>query len=98
MWEGAGILADGHFSVWSQLFFTFFRQIVARTVLETLRVVTGQPENVASVLNVMNKLADDVGKCDDVLTINITCNFFVLSVVSFMYPYYQKLNWDHAVY
>jgi hypothetical protein len=40
----------------------FFRQIVARTVLETLRVVTGQPDNVTAVLNVMNKLADDVGK------------------------------------
>ena len=39
----------------------FFRQIVARTVLETLRVVTGQAENVSAVLSVMNKLADDVG-------------------------------------
>jgi len=38
-----------------------FRQIVARTVLETLRVVTGQVENVTAVLAVMNKLADDVG-------------------------------------
>ncbi len=40
---------------------SFFRQIVARTVLETLRVVTGQTEDVTAVLNVMNKLADDVG-------------------------------------
>ena len=39
----------------------FFRQIVARTVLETLRVVTGQTEDVSAVLNVMSKLADDVG-------------------------------------
>ena len=62
---------------WSILFVTFFfsffgsvchifcflfcRQIVARTVLETLRVVTGQTDDVTAVLNVMNKLADDVG-------------------------------------
>ena len=42
-------------------FLLFFRQIVARTVLETLRVVTGQSDDVTGVLNVMNKLADDVG-------------------------------------
>ena len=45
----------------NKVHFFLFRQIVARTVLETLRVVTGQPENVTGVLNVMNKLADDVG-------------------------------------
>ena len=39
-----------------------FRQVVARTILETLRVVTEDPEDVNSVLNVMTKLADDVGK------------------------------------
>jgi len=38
----------------------FNRQIVARTILETLRVVTDDPQDVQSVLNVMNKLADDV--------------------------------------
>ena len=38
------------------------RQIVARTILETLRVVTDDAADVDAVLNVMNKLADDVGK------------------------------------
>ena len=38
------------------------RQVVARTILETLRVVTDDPDDVNSVLNVMTKLADDVGK------------------------------------
>ena len=40
----------------------FFRQIVARTILETLRVVTDDASDVEAVLNVMTKLADDVGK------------------------------------
>ncbi len=40
----------------------FFRQIVARTVLETLRSVVDDPSDVDAVLNVMNKLADDVGE------------------------------------
>ena len=47
------------------IFFSFlviFRQIVARTILETLRVVTDDAADVDAVLNVMNKLADDVGK------------------------------------
>ena len=35
---------------------------MARTILETLRVVTDDPDDVNSVLNVMTKLADDVGK------------------------------------
>lgn len=38
------------------------RQIVARTVLETLRAVVDDPHDVDAVLNVMNKLADDVGE------------------------------------
>ena len=37
-----------------------FRQVVARTILETLRVVTDDPDDVNSVLNVMTKLADDI--------------------------------------
>lgn len=36
--------------------------MVARTILETLRVVTDEPADVTAVLNVMNKLADDAGK------------------------------------
>ena len=40
----------------------FYRQVVARTILETLRVVTDEVDDVAVVLNVMSKLADDVGK------------------------------------
>ena len=39
-----------------------YRQVVARTILETLRVVTDEVDDVAVVLNVMSKLADDVGK------------------------------------
>ena len=39
-----------------------FRQVVARTILETLRVVTDDSDDVNSVLNVMSRLADDVGK------------------------------------
>ena len=35
---------------------------MARTILETLRVVTDDAADVDAVLNVMNKLADDVGK------------------------------------
>lgn len=38
------------------------RQIVARTLLETLRTVTDDEDDVHTVLQVMNKLADDVGK------------------------------------
>ena len=34
--------------------------MVARTILETLRVVTDDPDDVNSVLNVMTRLADDV--------------------------------------
>ena len=34
--------------------------MVARTILETLRVVTEDPDDVNSVLNVMTRLADDV--------------------------------------
>ena len=40
----------------------FFRQFIARTVLDTLRLVTDTAEDVEDVLKVMNKLADDLGK------------------------------------
>ena len=43
-------------------FLKHFRQFIARTILDTLRLVTEAPEDVEAVLNVMNKLADDVGK------------------------------------
>ena len=42
--------------------FPIFRQFIARTILDTLRLVTDTPEDVEAVLKVMNKLADDVGK------------------------------------
>jgi len=38
----------------------FNRQFIARTVLDTLRLVTDLPEDVEAVLKVMNKLADDL--------------------------------------
>ena len=41
-------------------FLFIYRQVVARTILETLRVVTEDPDDVNSVLNVMTRLADDV--------------------------------------
>ena len=44
--------------------------MVARTVLETLRAVVTEPEDVEAVLNVMNKLADDVGKLKNYLPLN----------------------------
>ena len=44
------------------MIFTIFRQFIARTVLDTLRLVTDIPEDVEAVLKVMNKLADDLGK------------------------------------
>ena len=36
--------------------------MVARTVLETLRAVVDDPNDVDAVLNVMKKLSDDMGK------------------------------------
>ena len=42
--------------------FSIFRQFIARTVLDTLRLVTDLPDDVEAVLKVMNKLADDLGK------------------------------------
>lgn len=39
-----------------------FRQIVARTILETLRSSIDDENDVDAVLNVMNRLADDAGK------------------------------------
>ncbi len=39
-----------------------FRQVVARTILETLRAVVDEKDDVEAVLNVMNRLADDQGK------------------------------------
>ena len=36
--------------------------MVARTILETLRAVVDDPNDVDAVLNVMKKLSDDVGK------------------------------------
>ena len=42
--------------------YMFYRQVVARTILETLRVVTDDADDVTAVLNVMSRLADDVGK------------------------------------
>ena len=44
------------------IFFFIFRQFIARTVLDTLRLVTDLPDDVEAVLKVMNKLADDLGK------------------------------------
>ena len=44
------------------IFFVIYRQFIARTILDTLRLVTDAPEDVEAVLKVMNKLADDVGK------------------------------------
>ena len=44
------------------VFLIFFRQFIARTVLDTLRLVTDTAEDVEDVLKVMNKLADDLGK------------------------------------
>lgn len=38
------------------------RQMVARTVLETLRQVTDAPEDVEAVFAVVSRLAQDVGK------------------------------------
>jgi serine/threonine-protein phosphatase 4 regulatory subunit 1 len=38
----------------------FNRQFIARTVLDTLRLVTDLPDDVEAVLKVMNKLADDL--------------------------------------
>jgi hypothetical protein len=63
-----GVKLRGTLCVFSfRRFFFSFRQIVARTILETLRVVTGQPENVTAVLNVMKKLADDCGQSNTLL-------------------------------
>ena len=47
---------------WCSYVFQIFRQFIARTILDTLRLVTDTPEDVEAVLKVMNKLADDVGK------------------------------------
>ena len=35
---------------------------MARTILDTLRVVVDDADDITAVLNVMSKLADDVGK------------------------------------
>jgi len=37
------------------------REQITRGILETLRIVSCQPDDVAAVLTVMNKLADDTG-------------------------------------
>ena len=54
IWEWHGFDFD--------FFSIFFRQFIARTVLDTLRLVTDTAEDVEDVLKVMNKLADDLGK------------------------------------
>ncbi len=60
--------------------FALFRQIVARTVLETLRVVVDDANDVAVVLQVMNKLADDVGECYCRHTNRVESHFFIASI------------------
>ena len=40
----------------------FFRQMVARTVLDTLRQVSENSTDVATVFHIVTRLAQDVGK------------------------------------
>ena len=49
-------------NLYTSFLLLIYRQFIARTILDTLRLVTDTPEDVEAVLKVMNKLADDVGK------------------------------------
>ena len=65
-------------------YFRFFcRQIVARTLLETLRAVIDEDDDVEAALAVMNMLADDVGEKQ---------TFFPSSSFSFLFllPYLRS--------
>ena len=41
----------------------YFRQMVPRIALETLRQVVGDPSDVELVFTILERLAEDLGKC-----------------------------------
>ena len=52
-----------------------FRQMVARTVLDNFRVVGDNSDDIRAVFQVVLRLSQDVGECEDLLDLDNSGQF-----------------------